>query len=59
VPRPRSWPAPGTGAHKGITGSFGITATISEVDRSKPVCANSTGFLAQIILIEGTGSVSY
>jgi hypothetical protein len=49
----------GTGAYKGITGSFSTTITIDEVDHSTPVCVNSNGFLAQIILIEGTGSVSY
>lgn len=48
----------GTGAYRGITGTFGVTVTIEEVD-VKPVCNGTSGFLSQIILLDGTGSVSY
>lgn len=48
----------GTGAYRGVTGTFGVTVTIEEVD-VKPVCNGTSGFLSQIILLDGTGSVSY
>lgn len=48
----------GTGAYRGITGTFDVTVTIEEVD-VKPVCNGTSGFLSQIILLDGTGSVSY
>lgn len=46
------------GAYRGITGAFDVTVTIEEVD-VKPVCNGTSGFLSQIILLDGTGSVSY
>lgn len=48
----------GTGGYRGITGTFGVTVTIEEVD-VKPVCNGTSGFLSQIILLDGAGSVSY
>ncbi len=59
-----SAPAPvvagsGTGSYRGITGTFAASATIDEVDRRGPGCQNATGaFLAQVIVITGTGSVT-
>jgi len=48
----------GTGAYRDITGTFSVTVTIEEVD-VKPVCNGTSGFLSQIILLDGAGSVSY
>jgi hypothetical protein len=48
----------GTGAYRGISGSFTVTVTIDEVD-VKPVCDGSSAFLAQVILIAGPGTVSF
>jgi hypothetical protein len=48
----------GTGDYRGITGTFDVTVTIEEVD-VKPVCNGTSGFLSQLILLDGTGSVSY
>lgn len=48
----------GTGAYRGIGGSFTVTVTIDEVD-VKPVCDGSSAFLAQVILIVGSGNVSF
>ena len=46
----------GTGAYRGITGSFQVTATLNEVN-PKP-CAASTRFLWQVITLAGAGTVS-
>jgi hypothetical protein len=48
----------GTGAYRGISGSFTVTVTIDEVD-VKPVCNGTGAFLAQVILIAGPGTVSF
>lgn len=58
-----SAPAPvvagsGTGSYRGITGGFTMTTTIDEVD-VKPVCNGTSKFLSQLILLNGTGNVSY
>jgi hypothetical protein len=58
-----SAPAPvvagsGTGRYRGITGDFTLTITIDEVD-VKPVCNGTSKFLSQVILLDGTGTVSY
>ena len=58
-----SAPAPvvagsGTGSYRGISGAFTMTATIDEVD-VKPVCNGTSKFLSQLILLDGTGTVSY
>lgn len=47
----------GTGAYRGIAGSFAVTVTIDEVD-VKPVCNGSSAFLSQFILIAGWGRVT-
>jgi len=51
-------PGSGTGAYRGITGRFAMTVTIDEVD-IKPVCNGTSGFLSQIILMDGIGTVRY
>jgi len=50
----------GTGAYKGITGTFTLTITGNEVD-AKPGCQPFSGsaLLAQSISIAGTGTVSF
>ena len=48
----------GTGTYRGVTGSFSLTVTIDEVD-VKPVCNGTSAFLAQVILMDGTGTVSF
>lgn len=58
-----SAPAPvvagsGTGRYRGITGDFTLTVKIDEVD-VKPVCNGTSKFLSQLILLDGTGAVSY
>ena len=58
-----SAPAPvvagsGTGRYRGITGGFTLTVKIDEVD-VKPVCNGTSKFLSQLILLDGTGTVSY
>jgi hypothetical protein len=45
----------GTGAYKGITGSFALTISLVEVDE-KPSCS---GLVAQLIVITGTADVTY
>ena len=58
-----SAPAPvvagsGIGRYRGITGEFTLTVKIDEVD-VKPVCNGTSKFLSQLILMDGTGAVSY
>jgi hypothetical protein len=58
-----SAPAPvvagsGTGRYRGITGDFTLTVKIDEVD-VRPVCNGTSKFLSQLILMDGTGTVSY
>jgi hypothetical protein len=50
----------GTGAYKGISGSFTLTITGNEVD-AKPGCQPFSGsaLLAQTIFIAGSGTVSF
>jgi len=50
----------GTGAYKGISGSFTLTITGNEVD-AKPGCQPFSGspLLAQTIFIAGSGAVSF
>jgi hypothetical protein len=49
----------GTGAYKGISGSFKLTITANEVD-AKPGCQPFSGspLLAQTVVIAGSGTVS-
>jgi hypothetical protein len=51
-------PGSGTGLYWGIGGSFSVTVTIDEVD-VKPVCNGTSRFLSQVILMTGTGTVSF
>lgn len=50
----------GTGAYKGITGSFTLAITVNEVD-AKPGCQpfSGTALLAQSIVIAGSGNASF
>jgi hypothetical protein len=48
----------GTGAYRGIAGSFALTISVDEVDVKKPACDGATGFVAQLLLFEGTGHLS-
>jgi hypothetical protein len=47
----------GTGSYKGIRGNFNLTATIDEVV-SKSTCNASSPFLAEAIVITGSGTVA-
>jgi hypothetical protein len=51
-------PGSGTGSYRGISGSFTMTVTIDEVD-VKPVCNGTSRFLSQVILLAGSGTVSF
>jgi hypothetical protein len=44
--------------YRGIGGSFTVTGTIDEVD-VKPVCNGTSKFLSQVILLAGSGTVSF
>jgi hypothetical protein len=48
----------GTGSYRGISGSFTVTGTIDEVD-VKPVCNGTSKFLSQVIMLAGSGTVSF
>jgi hypothetical protein len=48
----------GTGAYRGIAGSFALTISVDEVDVKKSACNETTPFQAQLLLIEGTGHLS-
>ena|SRR5579859_3079841 len=48
----------GTGAYRGITGSFSMKVSIDEVD-VKPACDGTGQFASQLILMDGSGNVSY
>jgi hypothetical protein len=48
----------GTGSYRGISGSFTVTVMIYEVD-VKPVCDGTSKFLSQVILMAGSGTVSF
>jgi hypothetical protein len=45
----------GTGAYRGISGSFTLTLTGNE-DQETPPCA--PGFVSQILMLIGSGTVS-
>ncbi len=49
-------PGSGTGSYRGIRGSFSTTITVAE-DHPRP-CQPVTGFLRQIIVLAGPGTVS-
>jgi hypothetical protein len=46
----------GTGAYRGIGGSFTLTATVDEID-AKSACTATGRFLAQVIVVTGGGIV--
>jgi hypothetical protein len=48
----------GAGVYRGIRGAFDVTATISEVV-SPSTCNASGAFLSQLVLISGSGIVSF
>lgn len=47
----------GTGAYRGISGTFTMTITLYEDWRHEPGCNETTPFAAQLITIEGSGSI--
>jgi hypothetical protein len=51
----------GTGAYKGIGGSFTLTATLDEVDKASTAqpCSASSAFLNQAILVTGPGTMTF
>ena len=49
-------PGSGTGAYRGISGGFTLTATVDEID-AKPGCTATGTFIAQVIVITGPGTV--
>ena len=50
-------PGSGTGAYRGISGSFTMTATLNEVEASP--CHPTVTFLWQMITLAGSGTVSF
>jgi hypothetical protein len=48
----------GTGAYKGISGSFSLTMTLDEVVPKQPNCSADSQLLNQIIVSSGWGNVS-
>jgi hypothetical protein len=46
----------GTGAYRGVTGTFTLTATVDEID-AKSGCSATGAFIAQVIVITGPGTV--
>jgi hypothetical protein len=48
----------GTGAYRGIRGSFPVTLTLSEVEQ-KPCQPSPGAFRAQLITVAGSGTISY
>jgi len=50
-------PGSGTGAYRGITGSFELTVTLDEVYRPTE-CTETGAYLSQIIVITGSGTVT-
>lgn len=50
-------PGSGTGAYRGVTGTFHLTVTIAEVD-ARNHCTPSSAFLRQSVVISGSGTVT-
>jgi hypothetical protein len=48
----------GTGAYRGIRGSFPVTITLNEVE-ARPCQPSPGAFLAQLITVAGSGTVSF
>jgi hypothetical protein len=51
-------PGSGTGSYRKISGSFMMSVTIDEVDAG-PACDGTGRFLSQVILLAGSGTVSF
>jgi hypothetical protein len=51
-------PGSGTGAYRGISGTFTMTITLDEDWRRQAGCNETTPFQAQLITIEGTGTIT-
>lgn len=51
-------PGSGTGAYRGISGTFTMTITLDEDWQRKAGCNETTPFQAQLITIEGTGAIN-
>jgi hypothetical protein len=49
-------PGSGTGAYRGISGGFTLTATVDEID-TKSGCTATGAFIAQVVVITGPGTV--
>lgn len=52
-------PGSGTGAYRGVRGSFTVSMTIDEVDGRSADCNGTGAFLGQAIVITGPGSVTF
>jgi hypothetical protein len=50
-------PGSGTGSYREISGTFTMTITLYEDWQRQPGCNETTPFRAQLITIEGTGSI--
>jgi len=48
----------GTGAYRGISGSFPVTITLNEVE-ARPCQPNAGAFRAQLITVSGSGTISF
>ena len=48
----------GTGAYRGIRGSFGVTITLNEVE-ARPCQPSPGAFHAQLITVAGSGTISF
>jgi hypothetical protein len=49
-------PGSGTGAYRGIAGTFALTLTLNEVHNTP--CAGSLGILRQVIVLSGAGNIT-
>jgi hypothetical protein len=49
-------PGSGTGAYRGIAGTFAMTLTVNEVHNSP--CSTSLSILRQVIILSGTGTIT-
>ncbi len=52
-------PGSGTGAYRGVRGSFTVSMTVDEVDARSADCDGSGAFLGQAIVITGPGTVAF
>jgi len=49
-------PGSGTGAYRGITGTFAMTLTVNEV-HNRP-CAKSLSIRRQVVMLAGAGKIT-